>query len=296
MLDGILCHPVMMMTTNTTMFDALALRIELSCKLLGCVDPIVGTVRANRNPDGSCLAFETKFGLDRLGSGKSDLMNDGELGTGGVAEDGAATVLLSSKVITSGRELPTKERGLILIGEDKIPWLQFVHLESAAGVLDESRPFLWSPLLLPELAGRTFWWEDGSRAHFDAKMAKEPATAEPLSVLPSKMAPLGVPSEETLLERGEIRGGSVGNPFESEGLGSSQDVVECTDNRERRLTVIPDGNKVTVKHLKVRLVPFQDISSTFVRGEHNLRAEESDLKVGEVVSVTFQERDTSGIV
>jgi hypothetical protein len=59
--------------------------------------------------------------------------------------------------------------------------------------------------LFAKLAGSAFGRMDSSGPHFYAKVAKKVAAAEPLCVLPSEMSPFGVPSEESLLEGGQVR-------------------------------------------------------------------------------------------
>jgi hypothetical protein len=87
-----------------------------------------------------------------------------------------------------------------LVGEDQIPGFQLIHFQNPVGTLYESRSILGCAFLLAKLASGAFRSVHGSGPHFDAKLSKDPAATEPLGVLPTKMSPLGMPQEETLLE------------------------------------------------------------------------------------------------
>jgi hypothetical protein len=47
---------------------------------------------------------------------------------------------------------------------------------------------------------------DSRQSHLDTKLPKKATAAKPLSVLPTKVIPLGVPQEEALLKRREVGG------------------------------------------------------------------------------------------
>jgi hypothetical protein len=108
-LDGILCHLVMVVATNPAMFDALSLGREFGGKFLGGVNAIVGAVVANVDPSGSGFALKPELGLYGFGTDEPHLVYHGEFGTGGVTKDGAAPEFLSREVIAASRELTTKE-------------------------------------------------------------------------------------------------------------------------------------------------------------------------------------------
>jgi hypothetical protein len=187
-----------MMTTNPTVLDALSLRGQFGTEFFGGIDAIVGTIGADADTNLSGFAFKTKFGLHSFGASEPGLMDNSKFATDCVAEDGAAAEFLSGEVVASSRELMTEKRRLMLVREDQIPGFELIHLENAVGTFHESWSILWGTLLLPKLASGAFGSLHGSGPHFDAKLAKDPAAADPLSVLPPKMSPFCV--KETLLE------------------------------------------------------------------------------------------------
>jgi hypothetical protein len=88
------------------------------------------------------------------------------------------------------------------------------------------------------------------------------------------MAPLGVPQEKPLLERGKVGGGVlVRDAFKSEGLSGGQDVMKSPNHGKGRLPMVPNGNMVAVGKFKLGLVPFEDESAPFMLAEKNLGAE-----------------------
>jgi hypothetical protein len=100
--DCIFCDSVMMMTANPTVFDALALGYQLRGEFLGGIDPIVRAVVTDLDSDGGGFTFEGQLGLYGFRTSETNLMNHSEFPTGGVAEDGTATVLLARDVVTPG--------------------------------------------------------------------------------------------------------------------------------------------------------------------------------------------------
>jgi hypothetical protein len=137
---------------------------------------------------------------------------------------------------------------------------------------------------------------DGSGAHFDAKMAKETTTAEPLCVLPTEMSPFGVPSEKSLLERGQVRGRGLSDTLEGEGLGGRKDVVEPANHRQRGLSMISNSDAIAVGMIKVRAVPFKDVLPSLVLAKENLRTEESNLESRKVVSLAFKNGNVAKVI
>jgi hypothetical protein len=91
-LDGVFGDAVVVMTPDAAMPNALTFQSEFCCKLLRGIDTMVGAVVLNLNPSGGSFPFKTDLGLDRLGTGETDLVNDGKLGTSGVARDGTAAI------------------------------------------------------------------------------------------------------------------------------------------------------------------------------------------------------------
>jgi hypothetical protein len=116
------------------------------------------------------------------------------------------------------------------------------------------------------------------------------------SALQPQVAPLGVPQEEALLERGEVEIGWLGDAFEGKQLSSGQDIVKAPNHRKGRLSMVPDGNLVAVGELKVRFVPLKDIFATLVFPKKNLRAKEPDFQSWEMVSFTLKSGDPTSIV
>ena len=66
--------------------------------------------------------------------------------------------------------------------------------------LDESRPRAGSTFLIDKLPGSTFGRMHSCGIHIDTQDPKEDTPSNPLSVLPPDMYPIGVPTEEALLE------------------------------------------------------------------------------------------------
>jgi hypothetical protein len=230
MLDGIFCNTVVMMPSYSTVTDALALLGKFWCELPRGINAVVGAVGTYLDTGASGVSLESQLGLDGLGPGESNLVNDSELPTGGIAEDSTTTVLLGGKAIPPCRELTTEKRGLVLVREYEVPRTQLVHREGASRSFGDGRPSLGCALLLAELTGSAFWRENGGGSHFDPDWAEKSTPTKPLGVLPPKVSPLGVPGEEMLLERRQIGCGRLGDTFKGKSLGSLGDIMKGTHN------------------------------------------------------------------
>jgi hypothetical protein len=101
-LDGIFSHSIMMVPTDPTMLDPLSLGSEFRGEFLGGVDTVVSAIGTNVNSNGGGLTLKSEFGLNSFSARETHLMDHRKLGTGGVAEDGATTELLSSEVVAAG--------------------------------------------------------------------------------------------------------------------------------------------------------------------------------------------------
>jgi hypothetical protein len=200
MLNCVLRDAIVMMATDTAVLDALTLGGQLSGKLLGSLDPIVGAVGTGLNARSGSFAFKTELGLNGLSSSETDLVNDGEFGAGSVTKDGAAAELLGTEIIPSCGELSAKKWGLVLVRENQVAGFELVEFENTVGAFYESRPGAGSAFLFVKLAGSAFGRMHSGRSHLNSKRSKEATPSNPLSVLPSEMAPLGVPTEKALLE------------------------------------------------------------------------------------------------
>jgi hypothetical protein len=110
------------------------------------------------------------------------------------------------------------------------------------------------------------------------------------------MAPLGVPEEETLLERSQVVIGLLRNAFEGKSLSSLKDTVETSNDWKRGLLVVCNGCLIAVGKLEVGLVPLEDISSGLALCKKDLGTEETNLESREEVSFTFDNGDAAGII
>jgi hypothetical protein len=108
-------------------------------------------------------------------------------------------------------------------------------------------------------------------------MPKQTASAQPLSVLPAKMSPFGVPEEETLLKQHEIGGRLFGNAFQGKRLGSGQDIVESTNDWKGGLSMVSNHDMVSINKFKVELVPFKHIFPSLLLFLKYLGAEKLNL-------------------
>jgi hypothetical protein len=97
-------------------------------------------------------------------------------------------------------------------------------------------------------------------------------------MLPPEVPPFGVPPEEVLLQRGEVRGGGLGDTFQSKGLGSCKNVMKPSDHWQRRLSMVSDSDVLAIFQGKKGLVPFKDILSALVLLEKDLWAQEPNLE------------------
>jgi hypothetical protein len=295
-LDGRFSNAIVVVATDAAVFDALPLGGQFGGKLLGGVDPIVRTVVTDVDTNTSGFTLKSELGLNSLSPSETNLMDDGEFPTGSIAEDGPAAKLLSSEVVATSGELTAEKRGLILVRENQVPRFELIQLEDARGLRSESRASARGAPLFAKLAGGTFGSLNGGGPHFNAKRAKQAAAAEPLGVLETKVTPFGVPREEALLQGSEVGGNRLGDAVEGKGLGSSKDVMEPADHRERSLAVVGDGDLITTGQLEVGPVPFEDILAAMMLAKKDLRTEESNLKVWKVVSFAFQGRDGTFII
>jgi hypothetical protein len=75
-LDSILGHPVVVMAPDAAVLDSLTFQGKLRGEFLGSVYTIVGTIVANLYSGGGGLALKAKLGLNSLGAGQSDLVDD----------------------------------------------------------------------------------------------------------------------------------------------------------------------------------------------------------------------------
>jgi hypothetical protein len=252
---------------DAAVLDALAFGGEFGGKFLGSVDAVVGAVVADLDADASSLAFKTELSLNSFGPGEAHLVDDGEFAAGRIAKNGATTKLLSGEIVPSCRELAPKKRGLVLIGEDEVPGLELVHLEDARGVSGDGGASAWGTCLFAKLAGGALGSLHCGGSHLDAQGTK------PLSVLPTKMAPLCVPREEALLEGSQVGLGRFRDAVEGQRLSGGKHIVKAADNREGGLPVVGDGDFVTICQGKVRPVPFKDIPATMVFAKEHLWTE-----------------------
>jgi hypothetical protein len=136
------------------------------------------------NSSGSRLSFEPELGLDSFCSGKPHLVDDGKLGAGRVTKYGSSTILLCREIVAASRELASKERGFVLVREDKVSRLQLVHFEDTVWSLLQSGPLLRISLLLAKLAGGALGRMDRCGPHFHAELSNESTAAKPLNMLP----------------------------------------------------------------------------------------------------------------
>jgi hypothetical protein len=60
--------------------------------------------------------------------------------------------------------------------------------------------------------------------------------------------------------------------------------------------VVPYRDDISVFHFEIGLVPFQHKPPTSVLDKHDLRAEQPNLEIGEMVPVTLQDRDSPSII
>ena len=87
-----------------------------------------------------------------------------------------------------------------------------------------------------------------------------------------------MPPKEVLLQRGEVRGGGLGDTFESKGLSGCKDVMKPSDHWQRRLSMVSDCDMLAVLQSKKRLVPFKDVLTSLVLLEKDLWAQETNLE------------------
>ena len=239
--------------------------------------------------NGGGFALKSQLGLNGLSLGEANLVDHSEFPAGGFTKDGSTTVLLTRDVVAPSGELATKERQLILVGEDKVPGVQLVHGQDSARILDLSRSSLGCALLLPKLTGGTFGRKDSGRSHFDSKWSKKTARTQPLGVLPAKMAPFGVPKEQLLLQQSEVGCGLLGETFKSKGLGSVHYIVEGTNDRKGGLMMVGNGDTIAAGQLEVGGVPFKNKTTPLILGKKDLRTEESNLQAGKKETIALKD-------
>jgi hypothetical protein len=280
-------HAIVVVPADPAMPDALTLGGKCGGKFLGGVDAVVSAVGTDLNANTSSFTFKTKLGLNSLGAGETHLVDDGEFSTGRIAENGPATKLLGGKVVSTRRELAPEKRRLVLVREDKVARFELVQLENARGWGSNSGASARGALLFAELASCALGSLNGGGPHFYTKGAEKATASEPLSVLKPKMAPLGVPREEALLEGSEVGRSRFGDAVEGKRLGRREHVMEATDNGERCLLMVGNSDSVAVGQGKEGPVPFEDILTAMVFVEKDLGTEQADLQLRKVVPFTF---------
>jgi hypothetical protein len=116
-------------------------------------------------------------------------------------------------------------------------------------------------------------------------------------VLKAEMIPFGVPTKEMLLQGRQIRNGRLLNDaFKGQGLSSRQDTVKPPNDGKRGLAMIPNGNVIPVQHLKVGSVPFEGVFAALLLLKKDLRAEEANLQIREMVPLTLKDGDGASII
>jgi hypothetical protein len=98
-------------------------------------------------------------------------------------------------------------------------------------------------------------------------------------MLPAKVSPFGVPPKEVLLQRGEVRGGGLGDAFKGKGLSSCENIMKPSDYQQRgHLLMVSDRDVLAILQSKKGFVPFKDVLSALVRLEKDLWAQEPNLE------------------
>jgi hypothetical protein len=245
-LDGVFSDSIMVMATDATVFDTLALWDQFSGKFLGSINSIVRAVVTDLDTHRGGFSFKGKLCLHRFSPGEANLMDHGEFPAGGITEDGTTTVLLARDVVAASRELTAKKRWLVLVREDEVAGGKFVERQDSARVFDLSGAGLRCAFLFSKLTGGALGRNDSGRPHFDAEWPKETTTTQPLGVLEPEMAPLCMPKKQPLLQGSEVGCGLLGDAFEGKSLSSAHHIVEGTNDGKRGLVMIGDGDTVPI--------------------------------------------------
>jgi hypothetical protein len=250
--DGIL-----MMAANAAVLDTLTFNQKLGAEFFWSMDAIIGAAILNGCANRGSFTLKLELGLNGFGSGEANLMNYWHLATSTITEESATSTLLRRERLTTSSEVATLEARRMLIRKHKISRVQLVQFEKTIRSSDSLDRTFRGTLLLAKLTRVAFGGLNGGRSHFNADGTNNASASEPLTMLKTKMAPLGVPSMQMLLVRGEVSIGGAGDS--SKRMSSLHGIGEGTEHWKCGLMMASDSKIIPIFQAKHRAIPFEAV-------------------------------------